>query len=71
MSILMEDFERLQIECERRKYDCSRMLQLAAAIRVMKVKYKHDKHGHRMSYLTVYKSKKVHHPHNKRYRDNF
>lgn len=71
MSILIEEFQHLQAECKRRKWDCSRLMQLSAAIRMMKVMYKVNKYGVQMPYLTCYKSKTQHHVWQERHRENF
>lgn len=69
--VMSAELEELKQRAEAHGWDVSRLIQLSNALRLMTVKYTHDKQGNRMPYLTCFKSKKLHHSWCNRHRDNF
>jgi hypothetical protein len=56
MSIYDEELAKLDQECRRRNWDCTRLLQLAGALRLMVIKKKRNKWGRSETYVTCYKT---------------
>ncbi len=65
------EYTKLEAECKKRGYDLFRMLQLAAALKFMIVKYRLNKWGRKEVYLTCYKSKNSPHRWEIRHREKF
>ena len=67
----IEEFLALQEKCKARGWDAERLIQFANALRFVIIKYKVNKWGHRLPYISCYKSKKAHHKIPADHRENF